>query len=111
MKSVFAALLLTLQLQPLLGTAACLGLVKQPAQSECEMPEHGTVPGQSLSESAPIPTQSCAVASFCVPAPLAVPGLAGVLEITVVLHTTPAIVSLRQPVDASPAGLFHPPRA
>jgi hypothetical protein len=111
MRSVFAAILLTLQLQPVLAGAACLGLIKQPMQAQCEMPEHGTVPSQSVSTPAPLSTQSCPMASLCAPAPLAIPGFAGLLESTVILHTAPAIAGLTLPLDVSSAPPFHPPRA
>jgi hypothetical protein len=111
MRSLFAALLLLFQLQPVLGAAACLGLVQQPAQTECEMPEHGTVPAQHYSESVPVPAQSCAIASFCAPAPLAIPGFSSLLETTVVLHAIPSITRSSQPLHGYSAPPFHPPRA
>lgn len=110
MRAAFAAVLLFLQLQPVLGSAACLGLIRQPAQAECEMPEHGTVPSQTFSESTPLSTQSCAITALCAPAPLAVPGFAGLLEATVVLHTASAIPGPTPRLDFYSAPPFHPPR-
>lgn len=111
MRSMLAAVLLLFQLQPVLGAAACLGLVQQPAQANCEMPEHGTVPSPHYSESLPVPSQSCAIASFCAPAPLAIPGFSGLLEISVVLHTGPSIAGPSRPLHGYTAPPFHPPRA
>ncbi|MEP7227152.1 MAG: hypothetical protein ABI785_07310 [Gemmatimonadales bacterium] len=111
MRPLLAALLLVFQLQPLLGTAACLGLIKQPTQASCEMPEHGIVPSQSLTGPAPLSTQSCAIASLCAPAPLAVPSFAGLLETTLLLHNALGIAGTTLPLDVSSAPPFHPPKA
>lgn len=111
MRSLFAALLLVFQLQPVLGAAACLGLVQQPAQPNCEMPEHGTVPAQHYSESMPVTPQSCAIASFCAPAPLAIPAFSGLLETTVVLHAGLSIAGPSRRLHGYSAPPFHPPRA
>ncbi len=110
MRSLFAALLLVIQLQPVLGTAACLGLVWKPAQVDCKMPEHGSVPSHSLSAAVPMSSPSCAMAAGCAPAPLAVPGFANQPEKATVLHTAPAIAGLSLPLDVSSAPPFHPPR-
>jgi hypothetical protein len=99
------------QLQPVLGEAACLGLVQQPALTECEMPEHGTMPTQHYSESVPVPAQSCAIAPFCAPAPLAIPGFSNLLETTGVLHALPSITGPSLPLHGYTAPPFHPPRA
>jgi len=110
MKELFAGLLLVLQLQPVLGTLACMGLVRQPAQQECKMPEHGKTPTTGLSEQAPVSPQTCAMATVCAPAPLAVPGLASQLVSAVLLQTAPRIAGSPTPVDAASAPPFHPPR-
>jgi hypothetical protein len=112
MRSLFAALLLLFQLQPVLGAAACLGLVQQPARADCEMPEHGTVPYQQhYSESVPVPSESCAIASFCVPAPLAIPGFSGLMETAVVLHAVRSMSGPSRPLHGYSAPPFHPPKA
>jgi hypothetical protein len=111
MKSLFTALLLMLQLQPVLGAAACLGLVQRPAQANCEMPEHGTVPSQHYSESAPAPSQSCPIASFCAPTPLAIPGFASLVESAFILHDVTSIGGPSRPLDVYSAPPFHPPKA
>src|SRR6266536_5374432 len=98
MKALFATLLLVLQLQPVLGTLACMGLVRLPAQQECKMAEHGTAP-TNLSEQAPVSPHNCATAAVCAPAPLAVPGFPGQLESAVLLQTTPRIAGAPVPVD------------
>ena len=111
MKSAFAALLLLLQLQPVLGAAACLGLVEQQATAECEMPEHGTMPSQNVSESGPLSPQSCILAAACTPAPLAIPGLPSQVETNVQMHTAVALAGLDVPIDVFSSPPFHPPRA
>ena len=110
MKALFATLLLVMQLQPVLGTLACMGLVRQPAQQECKMPEHGKAPSAHLSEQAPVSPHNCATAAVCAPAPLAIPGFAGRLESAVLLQTTPRIAGYPRPVDVASAPPFHPPR-
>ncbi len=110
MKVVIAALLLMFQLQPLLGTAACLGLTEREAQQQCRMPEHGTAPGATLASSGSA-AQGCGLASICLPAPLAIPSFATQLEAAVSLFDGTGLqaVSLLPGVSASPP--FHPPRA
>lgn len=110
MKSLLAALLLVIQLQPVLGSVACLGRIKQPAQAQCEMPEHGAIPSQTLSESTLPSTQSCLAASLCAPAPLAIPSFAGLTVSNLLLQTAPAIAGLTTPSDVSSAPPFHPPK-
>jgi hypothetical protein len=111
MRSLFAALLLMLQLQPVLGAAACLGLVRQPTQANCEMPDHGSVPSQQYSEPVPASPQSCATASFCTPAPLAVPGFSDLLETAIALIAPLPLTGPGQPVNVYSAPPFHPPKA
>ena len=110
MKSGFAALLLLMQLQPVIGVAACLGLVQQRTTSECEMPEHGTMPSQDVSESAPPQSQSCALAVICTPAPLAIPCLPGQVETKIPVQAAVALVGQDAPVDVFSPPPFHPPR-
>lgn len=109
MRSLFAAVLLVFQLQPVLGAAACLGLVRQPAQ-ECKMPEHGRTPTHSLTQAVPLSSQPCPMASACAPASLAVPAFAGQLVRVASLHPAPTIRSDRSPADIFSARPFHPPR-
>jgi hypothetical protein len=111
MKPVLAAFLLLFQLQPVLGAAACLGLVQRPTQAECEMPEHGSIPGQHYSQTIPITAQTCAIASFCAPAALAIPSFSDLLVTTVVLAPVPAITGPGQHLDVYSAPPFHPPKA
>jgi hypothetical protein len=100
-----------LQLQPVLGAAACLGLVQPPDQANCEMPEHGTLPWQTFAESVPVPPQNCATATFCSPVPLAVPGFSDLLETTIVLTASLPITGAGQHLDLYSAPPFHPPKA
>jgi hypothetical protein len=110
MRSGVAVLLLLFQLQPVLGAVACLGLVQRPTEAHCEMPEHGAAPPQSFSESIPVSPESCAVASFCAPAPLAIPGFADLSETTLTLHTISSIAGPSGPLLGYSAPPFHPPK-
>ena len=110
MRSLFAAVLLVFQLQPVLGAAACLGLLRQPAQQECTMPEHGRVPGHSVTQTVPSSSQPCPMAAACAPASLAVPALAGQLVRVASLHPAPAIAGSNTPADIFSAPPFHPPK-
>lgn len=110
MRSLFAALLLVFQLQPVLGAAACLGLVRLPTQQECKMPEHGRVPAHSVTQTVPVSSQPCPMAAACTPSPLAVPGFGGQLVRVVSLHPIPTIAAPSSPADIFSAAPFHPPK-
>ena len=110
MRSLFAALLLVLQLQPVLGAAACLGLVRQSAQKECKMPEHGRAPTHSLTQAVPLSSQPCPTAAACAPASLAVPAFAGQLVRVASPHAAPVIAGSNSPTDIFSAPPFHPPK-
>jgi hypothetical protein len=110
MKVVLAAFLLLFQLQPVLGTVACLGLFERPAQQECRMPEHGQAPATAFTAS-DLATQSCELATICTPAPLAVPGFSASLEAAVPLVEAAGPLAATLPLGISPAPPFHPPRA
>jgi hypothetical protein len=110
MKSVLAALALLLQLQPLLGTAACLGLSRQGPQQECQMPEHGAVPHSTVAQP-DSSTPNCALASVCAPTPLAIASLADRLESIITLYTESGNLSAPTLFGISSAPPFDPPRA
>jgi hypothetical protein len=110
MKVVLAALLLLFQLQPVLGTVACLGLSERVAQEECRMPEHGQAPTTTLAASGAA-AQSCEMATICTPAPLAIPGFSTRLETAVPLLGDAGLLAATLPLGISPAPPFHPPRA
>jgi hypothetical protein len=110
MKAILAALVLLLQLQPLLGTVACLGLSDRASQAECQMPEHGATPYSTVAQTeAPVP--NCALASVCAPSPLAVVSLPENLESVIALHSEPPRMVATTPLGISSAPPFHPPRA
>jgi hypothetical protein len=110
MKAMLAVLLLLVQLQPVVGTAACLGLSERAAQQECRMPEHGRAPAAVLGV-AGMAGQSCELATLCTPAPLAVPGLATNLETAVPQLEAAGPLAATLPLGISPPPPFHPPRA
>src|SRR5688572_29198345 len=111
MRSLFAALLLLFQLQPVLGAVACLGAVRTPAQQDCQMPEHGTVPSHSLSAGEPMPSPSCALATVCTPAPLSIPAFTGQLVRAVPTQSAPLTAASTSPIDIGSAPPLPPPRA
>jgi hypothetical protein len=110
MKVVLAAVLLLLQLQPVLGTVACLELSKPATQQDCRMPEHGqsSTPAFTAFD---VATSSCELATICTPAPLAVPGFSASLETAVPLFEAAGPLAATLPLGISPAPPFHPPRA
>lgn len=110
MKVLLAVLLLVFQLQPVLGSVACLGESGRAAQHECQMPEHGQAPTASIG-AAGRPAQSCELATICMPAPLAIPGLSSSLDSTVPLLATAGPLAATLPLGIPPAPPFHPPRA
>lgn len=110
MHSVLAALLLLLQLQPVLGTVACFGLSERAPLQECRMTEHGQTPSSQVATPGAT-THSCELATLCMPAPLAIPGFSSGLETAVALHETAVSLTAPSPRDISPAPPFHPPRA
>jgi hypothetical protein len=110
MKAVFAALLLFFQLQPVLGTVACLGLSKQGPQQECQMPEHGAVPHSTVA--APnSATPNCTLAPVCAPSPLAIVTLPQNLESLIAFYSEPPMLGTATLFGISSAPPFYPPRA
>ena len=110
MKATLAALLLLLQLQPLLGTAACLGLSDRASKAECEMSEHGAMPDSSVAQTES-PAPNCALASVCAPSPLTIVSLPESLESVVAFYSQSPIMAAPALFGISSAPPFHPPRA
>jgi hypothetical protein len=110
MKVAFAALLLLFQLQPVLGTVACLGLSDRPAKQECEMPELGKAPTTHITVSGVTP-EHCQLAAICTPAPPAIPALSKRSDVDVPLYEGATTLAATLPLGISPAPPFHPPRA
>jgi hypothetical protein len=110
MKVIFAALLLFFQLQPVLGTVACLGLSKPGPQQDCQMPEHGAVPHSTVTQPNSS-TPNCALASVCAPTPLAIVGLPENLDSVIAFYSEPPIMGTATLFGISSAPPFRPPRA
>jgi hypothetical protein len=110
MKSVLAALVLLLQLQPLFGTAACLGLSGRASRPDCQMPDHVAVPHSTVAQTQS-PAPNCALASVCAPSPLATVSLLESLEYVIALNYNPSIMAAPTLFGISSAPPFHPPRA
>jgi hypothetical protein len=107
MKSILAAIVLLLQLHPVVGTVACLGRATQP---DCEMPGHAAVPHSTVGQTES-GTPACALASFCAPSPLAIVSPRENLESAVALHSESPIMATAALFGLSSAPPFHPPRA
>ena len=110
MKTPLVALLLLLQLQPLLGTVVCLSFSDVAARSECEMPDNVAVPYSGVAHTQS-PALNCALASVCAPSPLAVVGLAESIESVVAFCSPSPIMAAPALFGISSAPPFHPPRA
>jgi hypothetical protein len=110
MKAVLAALLLLFQLQPVFGTAICLGFSEPASAPECAMPEHGAMPDSSVAQTES-PAPNCALASVCAPSPLTIVSLPENLESTVALYSKPPVMAATTLFGLSSAPPFHPPRA
>jgi hypothetical protein len=110
MKAVFAALLLLFQLQPALGTVACLALPAGATKQECKMPEHGQPQTMSVAVSGAA-AHGCQLATICAPARPAIPGLSNKFETAVPLYGNAATLAATLLLGTSPAPPFHPPRA
>ena len=111
MRSLFAALLLLFQFQPVFGTAACLLAAKPAAEEECEMPEPRTSPAMTILAAEALTAHSCAFAWACASAVLAVPSIAAAAEYVELPSTEVASTRSSRLHDASPAPPFHPPKA
>jgi hypothetical protein len=110
MKVMLASLLLLFQLQPLLGTVACLGLPARATRQECKMAEHGQQQTTGISTS-DATAQHRQLATVCTPARPAIPGLSNQLETAVPLYEGEATLAATLPFGTSPAPPFRPPRA
>ena len=109
MKALLATLLLLFQLQPVLGTVACLGLPDRAAQRECEMPDQGQMPTARIAVfEGQAPT--CQLAVLCTPSPLSIPGSSASLETAVPLLEAVGVLAAILPLGISPVPPFHPPR-
>ena len=103
------ALLLVLQLDPVIGAALCLGR-EQAANAECAMPERPIYSGSVVAAAGAQVPGGCAVAQLCAqPAPV-IAQLGQVFQLVSVVHHAPA---RWDSLDAPPGVLtppFHPPR-
>lgn len=110
MKSVLAALLLLVQLQPVLGTVVCVAGSERAPQQECGMSDTRHMTGSQVVP-AGAASQGCALAIVCMPALLAIPGASNRLEAAVPVYSALVNLGATAPRDISPATPFRPPRA
>lgn len=110
MKPLIATLLLLFQLQPVVGSVACLFSPGRTDKQECEMPEQRTATAGSVVQNGST-NQGCALALVCARSALAVPSFSEGQESIVPLHSAaapPSAVALAGIASSPP---FHPPRA
>lgn len=74
------------------------------------MPAHGQAPASHVAASGAA-TQSCELATLCMPAPLAIPEFSNRLDTAVPLSEAAVSLAATSHRDISPAPPFHPPRA
>jgi hypothetical protein len=103
------ALLLVLQLDPVIGAALCFER-ERAANAECAMPERPARPGSVVAPAGDQVPGGCAVAQMCAqPAPVAAL-LGQIFQLVSFVHRAPA----RWDSLDAPAGVltppFHPPR-
>lgn len=110
MKGLLATLLLLFQLQPIVGTAACLTFSDRAAATECEMPDDEAMPYGSLVQ-AGSPTPMCALASICAASSLAIPSVPEGNETVVPHHSTALLAVALTFTDVASPPPFHPPKA
>lgn len=110
MKTALATLLLLFQLQPLIGSAACVLFSDQPTEQTCEMPEQrpGTPASVLQSGSA---SQGCALGFVCARSTIAAPSFTSGEESTIPLHLAAAPSPAGTLTDIASAPPFHPPKA
>jgi hypothetical protein len=110
MKSVLAALLLLVQLQPVLGTVVCVAGSERAPQQECGMSDARYTTASQVAP-AGAAGHGCALAMVCMPALLAIPGASNRLEAAVPVYSALVNLGATAPRDISPATPFRPPRA
>lgn len=110
-KSLLAAILFLAQLQPFLGSAACLfASSNQVSQEECQMPDQGPLPHHSAAAPDGTPLPDCALAAACAPSPLAVVTLPESVDTITVLNSQPPIITTDLLVGIASAPPLPPPR-
>jgi hypothetical protein len=110
MKAWLTTLLLLVQLQPLLGTAVCLGLAARPGEQDCQMPDHRPLPGTSTAQSTS-PAADCSQSLACAPSPLAVVSLPETPATMLALNSQLPITASTTLSSISSTPPFHPPKS
>ena len=103
------ALLLILQLDPVIGAALCFER-ERAASAECTMPERPTHLGSVVAPAGAQVPGGCTVAQLCAqPAPV-IPQLGHVFQLVSVVHRAPARWDSLDAPSGVPTPPFHPPR-
>ena len=110
MKPLIATLLLLFQLQPVVGSVACLFSPERADKQECEMPEQRAATTGSVVQSGSA-SQGCALAFVCARSAVAVPSFSDGQESIVPLHSAAAPKSAITLTGVASSPPFHPPRA
>lgn len=105
-----AALVLLLQLQPLMSSVVCFHDAEI-AKAECAMPHEGWPAEPTLAPVGSAMPTGCAGAGSCAPTAPAVLKFAHYLQITPVMHSAPALMDASLAPGDPLAPPFHPPRA
>jgi hypothetical protein len=112
MKTLFAALLLLFQFQPVIGTVACMGASRPTAARECRMPEHGQAPMSTRAIGSPgTASQHCELSAACTPATFGIPEPASAPITAVPPLQDAKPLAATHLFGLSQAPPFHPPRA
>lgn len=105
-----AALVLLLQLQPLVGSVMCFHDAEI-ARADCTMPHDERPADRTLAPVGTPAPNGCASSGYCAPTVPAVIKSAHYLQVTPVIHGAPALTAASMAPGEPPAAPFHPPRA
>jgi len=111
MRALVASLMLLFQLQPLLGSAACLGLFDPQTRQGCEMPGHRRAPLSDITLQGATTAQGCHLAAICGPASLAIPVVPRGLESAAPPLHRVGVLAVDLPHDISLSPPARPPSA
>jgi hypothetical protein len=107
---VVAALVLLLQLQPVVSFALCVHDAAV-ATTECSMPDEAQPGTGTLTVPSTGTPGACFSMAYCAPTASAVPKFAEQFQITSFVHGAPAPMDLTMALGDPPAPPFHPPKA
>jgi hypothetical protein len=107
---ILAALVLLVQLQPLVGSALCLHDAEM-VRDECSMPHEERSASSKLTTPQSSVPGGCPSMEFCASAAPAVPNVAEQFQLTAFVHGAPALMDSSLAPGEGPAPPFDPPKA